>query len=167
MTGIQQVQHSEVAALGKAPLTSAKQRADVFNGFHRDLRTSTAFEAAGSFIQPKQGVFLTQTKCPVCLKLKLCDRRRAPPLFKVNYCKIYTYYGLPAPRCEMLHRDRCVRCKLIGPNHCEAYGGGGGDQSLATQKHIIPHLAVILRFMFSIESLFINVNVLLISSLLL
>lgn len=163
MTGIQQVQHSEVAALGRAPLTSAQTKGRCF---HRDLRTSTAFEAAGSFIQPKQGVFLTQTKCPVCLKLKLCDRRRAPPLFKVNYCKIYTYYGLPAPRCEMLHRDRCVRGKLIGPNHCEAYGGGG-DQSLATQKHIIPHLAVILRFMFSIESLFINVNVLLISSLLL
>lgn len=163
MTGIQQVQHSEVAALGRAPLTSAQTKGRCF---HRDLRTSTAFEAAGSFIQPKQGVFLTQTKCPVCLKLKLCDRRRAPPLFKVNYCKIYTYYGLPAPRCEMLHRDRCVRCKLIGPNHCEAYGGGG-DQSLATQKHIIHHLAVILRFMFSIESLFINVNVLLISSLLL
>lgn len=163
MTGIQQVQHSEVAALGKAPLTSAQTKGRCF---HRDLRTSTAFEAAGSFIQPKQGVFLTQTKCPVCLKLKLCDRRRAPPLFKVNYCKTYTSYGLPAPRCETLHRDRCVRCKLIGPNHCEAYGGGG-DQSLATQKHIIPHLAVILRFMFSIESLFINVNVLLISSLLL
>lgn len=165
MTGIQQVQHSEVAALGKAPLTSAKQRADVFNGFHRDLRTSTAFEAAGSFIQPKQGVFLTQTKCPVCLKLKLCDRRRAPPLFKVNYCKIYTSYGLPAPRCETLHRDRCVRCKLIGPNHCEAYGGGGPIFS-NSKTHHSPSCSHT-PFMFSIESLFINVNVLLISSLLL
>lgn len=126
---------------------------------------STAFEAAGSFIQPKHCVVLTQTKCPVCLNLKLCDRRRTPPLFKVKYCKIYIYYGLPAPRREMLHRDRCVRCKLIGPNHREVYGGG--DQSLATQKYIIPHLAVILYFMVSIESLFINVSVLLISSLLL
>lgn len=135
MTGIQQVQHSEVAALGKAPSTSAQTKGRCF---HRDLRTSTAFEAAGSFIQPKQGVFLTQTKCPVCLKLKLCDRRRAPPLFKVNYCKIYTSYGLPAPRCETLHRDRCVRCKLIGPNHCEAYGGGGGPIFSNSKTHHSP-----------------------------
>ena len=65
-------------------------------------------------------VFQTQTENCLRLNLKLCEKRKIAPLFKVNFCKISTYHQHHADR---LHRkDRCVVCRLIGsgPNHCEA-----------------------------------------------
>ena len=55
-------------------------------------------------------IFQTQPSMVLCLQ-------KSAPFFKVNFCKISTHRGQlasPAPCWETLHRDRCVRCRLIG-----------------------------------------------------
>lgn len=75
--------------------------------FYRDLDTSTAVLVAtdtGSYFKSKT-LFVLEPKT-------LWQEKNS--CIKLTFAK-YTYH----------HRDRCVRCRLIGsgPNHCESYEG--------------------------------------------
>lgn len=81
--------------------TPSKGQPGTFSGdrtrcFYWDLRTSTAVfvvTETGSYFEPKHCVFLSHTRHFLCLNLKLCEKRKIAPFFKVNLQNMYLLWS--------------------------------------------------------------------------
>lgn len=122
----------------------------------QDIKKVLVLTETGSYFKPKRCFSNSNRAFFVHKPNTLWQAKNSTFFLKVDFCQISTYHGPPAPCWEMVHRDRCERCRLMGsgPNHSEAYGRVGvglglGNQSLWNKKHIaVFSLHIIVYFQF-------------------